>query len=389
MNRDLAALLMASIPENNKRLLLKFYTEEANVFSRDLALLRDEYAYDEFNEVQSRVYDGTMTLLGDGELNQTQTNAALAMYKVKYENQPLTTLKIGNGIGSLGDETIVDTDLESIIFDSQSKIQKIGTSGLSRNILLKTLLLPPKLKNVPVSLCSGCEILKELVLPKNVLQIEDSAFQNCPKLKTIAISSTITTFGDLIFDKCSALQKVTFPTGSSSLSKIGDSVFANCIALSEIDLSSCPITELGATMFSGCTALQKVTFPETLVECGKDTFLNALEIEYLKLHSDLFSSLALSFVPEPTTTAERQLVYIYASKDIYYIDRMTNPGLPELTLLPFLETRKGLIITISSIAGTVLLITGIIVGIVLWRRKKKLLLEKEKEKEIENTNNKE
>jgi hypothetical protein len=230
-----------------------------------LAIQRDPWAYDQVNGIiSSQVYDGTMTLLGHGELTQSQTNAAIDEHTYQHGTTlKLHTLRIGEFIESLGASAISGTRLQSILFDPSSKITTIDRKGLSLNLDLTELVLPPGLAHVSTLMCAGCESLATLTIPANVKTIGYRAFYECSALTSFALPAKVTTVVDNAFESCHALKSIDFAPVDSELVTLGDAAFKDCVNLETIVFPESLVT-LGDLVFEGATNIYSVTLNQNL-----------------------------------------------------------------------------------------------------------------------------
>jgi hypothetical protein len=342
MHRDIVNIVAATLPIAEERQLVTFYQDLDYVYSpKTLAIQRDQWAYDQVQGVVSRVYDGTLTLLGPGELTQSQVNAAIDEHTHQHGmNQILHTLLVGEYIESLGPSAISSTSLKSIVFDSQSNVTKIHRKGLSTNLTLTNLILPPGLVHLSEGLCAGCVSLTTITIPTNVKTIGYRAFHDCSLLHTFVLPTKVTTIVDHAFENCKALRTTDFaPVNSElvilgdasfkdcvsldtmilpeSLLVLGDSTFMGCVELTDITLPAL-LQSMGQETFRGCTALRTIVFPESLQSIvGRGTFLEATGVRTLRMHRDI-KDIVVATLP---IAVERQLVTFYQDLDYIYLPK--------------------------------------------------------------------
>jgi hypothetical protein len=197
MDRDLwTDVLDQNLPVNNAvRQVVSFYSEPASVYSWSDIIQRDHWAYDQVAGVEENYtyQDGSVGLLGIGELTQSQVNAAIDEHYRRGGLSNLEKICIGPLLTSVGASAINGTGVTSIVFDPESQVTSIGTNGLGNNSLLTKVTLPPGLLHLSVRILSGCESLVSVVIPTTVKTIGDSTFKNCSALTIIDILSTVVT----------------------------------------------------------------------------------------------------------------------------------------------------------------------------------------------------
>jgi hypothetical protein len=264
MHRDIWDLVVATLPIGAERQLVTFYKDLDYIYSRTLVIQRDHWAYDQVKGVVSRVYDGTLTLLGPGELTQSQTNAAIDEHTYQHGSTlKLHTLHIGEFIESLGASAISGTRLRSILFDANSKITTIERKGLSLNLTLTDLVLPPSLAHISTMMCAGCKSLATITIPDNVKTIGYRAFYDCSALTSFALPAKVTTVVDNAFEGCHALKTIDFAPLGSELVTLGDAAFKDCVNLETIIFPESLVT-LGDLVFEGATNINSVTLNQNL-----------------------------------------------------------------------------------------------------------------------------
>jgi hypothetical protein len=258
--------VVPTLPIAAERQLMTFYQDLDYVYSpRTLAVQRDPWAYDQVQgKTVPRVYDGTMTLLGPGQLTQSQVNAAIDEHTYQHGmNNVLHTLFIGEYIESLGPSAISSTSLQSIIFDPQSNVTRIYRKGLSTNLALTELVLPPGLAHLSEQLCAGCVSLKNITIPANVKSIGYRAFHGCSLLDSFSLPAKVTTVVNNAFENCQALKTTDFAPVNSELVTLGDAVFKDCTNLDTIIFPDSLVT-LGDFLFQGATSISSVTLNQNL-----------------------------------------------------------------------------------------------------------------------------
>ena len=101
---------------------------------------------------------------------------------------------------------------------------------------------------------SGCSRLRSVSLPPNLKEISSSAFVNCISLKDIVLPQTLTKIDDYSFSRCGSLQSIEFPSG---LQHLGKYAFDNCRGLTSISLGE-HIEYIGQYCFNDCIHLETV-----------------------------------------------------------------------------------------------------------------------------------
>ena len=138
----------------------------------------------------------------------------------------------------------------------------------SRNISIKTIVLPGKLTTIPETFFSGSGV-ESVLVPATVTTIEKDAFSYCESLKSIDLSKTaITTISLGSFTGCEALESVKLP---DSVKVIEENAFKYCTLLKDINFPV-GLEDIKDEAFRYCKNLKSVTLPESLVSVGSRTF---------------------------------------------------------------------------------------------------------------------
>ena len=116
----------------------------------------------------------------------------------------LTSVKIGNGVTSIGD------------------------NAFSRCYSLKNITIPNSVTRIGESAFAGCESLTSIKIPDSVREIDVDAFFQCNSLTNVTIPDSVTEIGDGAFAHCPSLKSVTIGNG---VTKIGMDAFVNYNAI--------------------------------------------------------------------------------------------------------------------------------------------------------------
>lgn len=128
----------------------------------------------------------------------------------------------------------------------------LSEEAFSYNAHLKSIRLPGRLKEVPISAFYLCEGLETVILDEGITAIQDKAFASCTSLTGLALPATLTTIGSGAFNNNDSLQTVILP---ESLTTIGDSAFSYCDQLLTVTIPD-SVTAIGTTAFGGCDNLR-------------------------------------------------------------------------------------------------------------------------------------
>jgi hypothetical protein len=174
------------------------------------------YTYDVDNSTATfdGVDDGSMTIIGSGDLSQNEVNSAITSYSNSGKSVSLpSTVLIAGTFTSLGGNAFRETGFTSIKFSEDSRVTTIGYTAFSRCESMTSLSLPPKLKTIQHSMCHSCSVLLTILIPATVTSIEYNLFVNCYELHTVTFGpdSKLTFMNSGVFWNCTALARIEFP----------------------------------------------------------------------------------------------------------------------------------------------------------------------------------
>lgn len=176
------------------------------------------------------------------------------------------------------------------------------TDGLTKNCILKELMLPPGLeaiepyafyacrtleqvqfseglKSIGDSAFKNCWSLTELHMPDSLEEIGVSAMESCVRVITLTFGRDLRKIGAYAFGGCKRLRQIHFCQG---VKEIGESAFVGCEALEKVDIPP-TVERIGAKAFCGCKSLREVTGLENVREIGEDAFRGCTSLETIVL----------------------------------------------------------------------------------------------------------
>ena len=164
--------------------------------------------------------------------------------------------------------------------------------------MLKSVILPEKLEEIPTSLFEGCSALTTLVIPNTVTKIGKNAFKESgltqitlpeslttieasafykTKLETITIPKNVTKIPEDCFYQCENLIRAMFP---NTLTTIDARAFRGCSNLTNIDIPT-SLETIGVRAFGDCKNLKltnQFRFPDSMKEIGEAAFENCTQL---------------------------------------------------------------------------------------------------------------
>ena len=191
-----------------------------------------------------------------------------------FENCPLTTLNIGEGVERIPDSL---------------------ACGQSR---LTSITIPASVTSIGYRAFEGCSGLTSVTVPDSVTFIGGVAFANTPWYDSKSV-------GMVYIGKVAYKYKGEMPRGNSVVIKkgtvsISPFAFDGCSNLTSVTIGN-SVTSIGHRAFEGCIGLTSVTIPSSVTKIGD----RALYCEYLR---EIYS-----LNPEPPEIGEETFCPSYAS----------------------------------------------------------------------------
>jgi hypothetical protein len=111
--------------------------------------------------------------------------------------------------------------VEHILFESGSKLLRIGRFAISHCTSLRSILIPASIEVIEESALKGCIGLESCLIAEdaNLRKIEREEFSECLALRSFSIPTGVEVIGENCFYKCVALRWLTFAS-SESLTKL-------------------------------------------------------------------------------------------------------------------------------------------------------------------------
>lgn len=180
-------------------------------------------------------------------------------------------LFIGKELNTIGSESFsYFTNLESIEFESGSKLSSIGSYAFAGCRSLKHVALPDSVTSIGEAAFLDCEKLKKVKLGKDstLRTLGPSAFINCKKLEDIELPKALESIGDYAFSGCANLSAIVIP---SNVKTVGEEAFGDCNKLKDITVENPSKTGIDNYAFAGQTATKPATVAIKNIKTGKRT----------------------------------------------------------------------------------------------------------------------
>ncbi len=148
---------------------------------------------------------------------------------------------------------------------------------------LKSLKLPPNLKEIRNRAFQGCGKLQSLNIPQSVTKIGNLAFIDCRSLKSLVIPNGVTEIEYGTFEYCTDLVSISLP---DNLQSLGNDAFSNCESLASIHIPT-GISVIKNWTFKYCKNLEYVIIPENIQKTGKEAFDHCSKLKSVSIPSQV------------------------------------------------------------------------------------------------------
>ena len=234
--------------------------------------------------------EGTLTISGSGAMKNYSTKFVKdrAPWSGWRDGHGVKTLKISNGVTSIGDYAFYDSNPTSVTIPNS--VTSIGDRAFFQCSGLTSVTIPNGVTSIGDYAFQFCGALTNLDMPDGLISIGNHAFDNCQSLenvtipasvthigkyafhygpKSVIISEGVTSIGEYAFESCKRLTSLIIP---DSVTSIGDHAFAYCSGLTSVVIPN-SATSLGNWAFAYCSNLTSVIIPDSAT-IGEGAFTN-------------------------------------------------------------------------------------------------------------------
>lgn len=206
-----------------------------------------------------------------------------------YESNKLKDITIPQIVTEIGDYAFGSCKkLQSVIFEGDSKLNKIGDYAFLNCVKLENITIPNQVTNIGEEAFKCCSNLKKIEIPQNVKTIEKSAFSKT-SIESIRLPKSLNKLGSKAFYKCEKLKSVEFQQ-DCKLEKIEYRTFDGCKNLQYLSFGSgMNIKKIEGAAFFECESLTTISIPTSVETIEAFAFSECLNLREIKIPKSLKS----------------------------------------------------------------------------------------------------
>ena len=219
-----------------------------------------------------------------------------------FVGSSIESIKIPKKVYCIGESAFENTVINSVEFESGSKLETIDKSAFKGCNNLKSIVIPASVTTIGAYAFSGCtnltsvtfeegskletldkifynsdiaeynSAITEFTIPKSVTEIRPCTFIGLSSLIKVRFEddSNVTVLPSQLFDGCYNLTTVDFGK-NSKIQTIDNWAFNKCIKLTAIDIPK-SVTKIGMNAFYKCKAIKSITIPAGVESVGTRAF---------------------------------------------------------------------------------------------------------------------
>jgi len=210
----------------------------------------------------------------------------------------ISSVTMPESVTFIMDHAFSSAKISDITFSDN--VTNIGMQAFSDCQYLKTVKLPPKLKELSLNLFVNSYITS-IDIPASVITIGLAPFYNCQYLKTVTLHEGLTTIGRSAFIGCKVLTSLEIP---STVTSIGNEMCNGCTSLKTVRFKG-PVPSLGTYLFWGITPSPSVYYPSKYAREWQASSIGSLFAGYTDANDittwmDTYPSIATKFGTDMT-----------------------------------------------------------------------------------------
>jgi hypothetical protein len=269
------------IPENVESIGASAFQDASNLSSvtfEAYSLYLEVNNKPQITSIEENTFRGASSLI-----NISLPKSVTSIGANAFQSSALTAITISPYVESIGASAFQDASgLEIVIlktFHGTSFLREIGEYAFQGASALTSISIPASVTSIGTHAFEGASSLETVTFDTDskLTSIGEQAFYRVNNLRSIIIPKSVTSIGTNVFYEASKLTSVTFED-NSELTSIGHGVFEGAIAMTSIDIPK-KVTKIHDVAFNHCSALKSINIPESVINISEDAFSNTNNLQ--------------------------------------------------------------------------------------------------------------
>lgn len=237
-----------------------------------------------------------ITIIGEGAFknNKQLTEVVIPEFVTEIQKQAFYSLSklkkvtftaedgLGTGV-TLGEQAFSwNSYLETVVFESGSKVTEIGKKAFYYCNKLTTFVIPKTVTTVGDSALASCKLLKTVEIEEGGKDVSfgTDVFADCVKLTSFKLPASVTSLDTSMFSGCDSMEEIIVDANNPNYCSVDGVLFnkaqTQLLFYPRVKAGSYTIpdtvTEVGASVFEGNTKLTEITIGNSITSIGEAAF---------------------------------------------------------------------------------------------------------------------
>lgn len=180
--------------------------------------------YENDTPVKAIIKAGRFDVGMAGALKPIKGKAYFTKGFAERSSKEIERIVLQDNIFYIEDKAFANSKIITMDMSRSSYMVQIGKECFEGSSSLVGLILPRRLREIPLCFCYGCRNLKRIVIPNSVRSIDRSAFNSCTSLSEVVLGDEVAIIESYAFYN-TAIEGLTFP---KSLEKLDLTALKRC-----------------------------------------------------------------------------------------------------------------------------------------------------------------
>ncbi len=154
--------------------------------------------------------------------------------------------------------------------------------------------IPKSVTKIEESAFRDCTLLTNVSIPDNVAEIGGRCFAGCKRLNTLSLGISVETLGTCLLEDCVSMTEITIP---KTVTSAGDWYYGGAFEGSSVEVLMIEygMNKIPDYLAKNCSSLKTVYVPDSVEVIGLGSFVNCINLEWIKSNRETFLFSANSF----------------------------------------------------------------------------------------------